>query len=65
MVVVYLQLAAEMELVIQQKSVVIEVGMQVVNVQEGMEFAVFVSFNQFRDHQNFAISENFMDCTTY
>ena len=44
MVAVYLQLVAEMEPVIRRKSVVIEVEMQVVNVQEGMEFAVFVSF---------------------
>ena len=55
MVVVYLQLVAEMEPVIQQKSVVIGVEMQVVNVLEGTEFAVFVSSNKFLEPQNVVI----------
>ena len=55
MVAVCLQLVAEMEPVIRRKSVVIEVEMRVVNVQEGMEFAVFVSSNKFLDAKNIPI----------
>ena len=43
MAVVYLQQAGGMELVIQQKNVATGVEMRAENVQEAMEFAVFVS----------------------
>ena len=65
MVVVYLQLVAEMEPVIQQKSVVIGVEMQVVNVLEGTEFAVFVSSNKFLEPQNVVIWENAINHMTH
>ena len=45
MVVVYLQQVGETELATQQKNVATEVEMRVVNVQEVMEFVVFVSCN--------------------